>query len=100
MTRTAPHQQPKVSAAYRLLASYLHEGLKLDLYGTFDEDGYEVLDVALHGTNIALYEIVTLEFLDRLSTWCNDKLLSAAELRRASEREGRAERAIWQRQAA
>lgn len=94
------HQQPKVSKAYRLLTSYLHEGLLLDLYGEFDADGYTVLDVALTGTNVGLFPLVTLEFLDRLSTWCNDKLPSAAELRRASEREARAERAIWHRQAA
>jgi len=100
MSRLPIHQQPKVSSAYRLLTSYLHEGLLLDLYGEFDADGYTVLDVALTGTNVGLFPLVTLEFLDQLSTWCNAKLPSAAELRRASEREGRAERAIWQRQAA
>lgn len=94
------HQQPKVSSAYRLLTSYLHEGLLLDLYGTFDADGYTVLDVALSGTNISLHPVIHLQLFDDLTKWCNAKLPSAAELRRASEREGRVERAIWQRQAA
>jgi hypothetical protein len=98
--RTAPHEQPKVPAAYKLLkAAYLHEGLALDLYGTHDEDGYEVLDVALAGTNISLWEIVTLEFLDRMATWCNDHLPTGAELRRQSANEARLERLIDQRAA-
>lgn len=95
MTRLPIRQQPKVSSAYRLLTSYLHEGLLLDLYGDFDEDGYTVLDVALTGTNVGLFPLVSLEFLDQLSTWCNAKLPSAAELRRASEREAKAERMEW-----
>jgi hypothetical protein len=94
------HQQPKVSAAHQLLTTYTHEGLALDLYGTHDEDGYEVLDVALAGTNISLWEIVTLEFLDRLATWCNDHLPTGAELRFQSLVEARAERAKWEREAA
>lgn len=89
------HQQPKVSRTLRLLTSYLHEGLLLDLYGSHDEDGYTVLDVALTGTNIGLFPLVTLEFLDQLSTWCNDKLPTGDQLRRQSRDEARAERAEW-----
>lgn len=90
------HQQPQVSRTLRLLTSYLHDGLLLDLYGEHDEeDGYTVLDVALTGTNVALFPLVSLEFLDQLSAWCNDRLPTAAELRRQSRDEARAERAEW-----
>lgn len=82
--RSPTHQQPEVSSAYRLLASYVHEGVKLDLFGTLDADGYEVFDIALAGTNISLFELVPVEFLERLTTWCNDKLPTAAERRRSS----------------
>lgn len=90
------HQQPQVSRTLRLLTSYLHEGLLLDLYGTHDEeDGYTVLDLALTGTNVALFPLASLEFLDQLSAWCNDRLPTGAELRKQSRDEARAERAEW-----
>jgi len=92
------HQQPQVSRTLRLLTSYLHEGLLLDLYGTLDEAGYEVFDIALAGTNISLFELVPTEFLERLSTWCNDKLPSPREVRIQSEMEARYERMKWARE--
>ncbi len=98
--RPAPHQQPKVSRTLRLLTSYIHEGVKLDLYGTFDEDGYEVNDIALAGTNVSLFELVPVEFLDRLSNWCNDKLPSVREVRIQSAMEAQYERMKWAREAA
>jgi hypothetical protein len=43
--------QPQIASGLTLLcANYLHEGLRLDLHGCHDEDGYEVNDVALAGT--------------------------------------------------
>lgn len=95
MSRLPIHQQPKVSRSLRLLTSYLHEGLLLDLYGEFDEDGYTVLDVALSGTNVGLFPLTSLEFLDQLSTWCNAKLPSGEQMLRQSRDEARAERAEW-----
>ena len=96
--RNPPHQQPQVSKAYRLLASYIHEGVKLDLFGTLDEEGYEVFDIALAGTNISLFELVPTEFLERLSTWCNDKLPSPREVRIQSAMEAQYERMKWARE--
>lgn len=98
--RTTPHQQPQVSSAYRLLASHIHEGVKLDLFGKLDAEGYEVFDIALAGTNISLFELVPVEFLERLTTWCNDKLPSAAELRRDSYLQQCIDRAVDTRAAA
>lgn len=101
MTRLPIHQQPRVAPELQLLTSYLIEGRMFDLYGTnTEEDGYTVLDVALTGTNISLHPVIHLQLFDDLTKWCNAKLPTGAELRRVSEREGRAERAIWQRQAA
>lgn len=97
MSRTAPHQQPKVPTTYRWLATHLHEGLALDLFGCFDEDGYEVNDIALVGTNVSLAEIVEISFLERMTDWCNNHLPTAAELRRKSANDSRFERELWNR---
>lgn len=71
----APHQQPQVSAKLRLIAAaHVHNGIALDLYGTIDEDGYEVNDVCLTGTAISLYDIVSLDLLSTLTDWCQDHL--------------------------
>ena len=89
-----PHNQPQVSSAYRLLASREHNGLKLDLYGEVDEDGYVVYDLALAGTKVSLFYLVSLEFLDSLSLSLDLTMPSAAELRRQSRAEQRIERVL------
>lgn len=88
---SAPHTQPEIWPTWRLLASYIHEGIKLDLYGALDEDGYEVMDIALAGSNVSLFELVPVAFLERLTAWCNDKLPTGAELRRQARGEVRLE---------
>ncbi|MBQ5963177.1 hypothetical protein [Massilia sp. ZL223] len=98
MPTNANHEQPKPTG--RLLTSYMHHGLKLDLYGELDEDGYEVNDITLAGSKVSLFELVSADFLESLSLTLDLTQPSAAQLRRQSCAEQRAEIAAWDREAA
>lgn len=94
--RTPQHEQPKVAAAHKWLSQYDHDGLLLDLYGAHDEDDvYEVLDIAVAGTNISLYRIADVDLLDTLTEWCNATRPSAAQVRRQQRAEARIDLAEW-----
>lgn len=93
-------KQPMIPAIYRLLKQgYPVGALVLDLFGTFDEDGYEVIAVALSGTRIDLDELVPQKVLDDATTWCNEKLPDAAALLQASRYEAQIDRYEWERRA-
>jgi hypothetical protein len=91
--RTLPaFEQPQIAATDTLLcASYLHEGLSLDLYGSHDEDGYEVTDVALAGSKVSLFELVPIKTMVSMSRRLECLMPSDDALRRASRLEQRAE---------
>ncbi len=93
-------QQPLVPATARLLrAGYEHDGLRIDLYGTLDDAGYEVRHVALTGAldQIDVGVWLTPEQLRQMSDWCDRNLPSANALQLVSQQEARAERIQWER---
>ncbi|RFP19143.1 hypothetical protein D0T23_05000 [Duganella sp. BJB475] len=91
-------EQPQVAAGLALLlAGHQFKGLHLDLYGHADEDdGCEVVAVALSGTQVDIAPLLTLAQLSVMG-WAVDKV--GIEARAASGKEGRAERAAWDRAA-
>lgn len=66
--------QPQIPASQSLLLTHSHNGLSLDVYGTVDQDGYEVTDVSLKGSTVSLFEVVDIKLLEQLTELCNDKL--------------------------
>jgi hypothetical protein len=62
-------------AGYRVI-----DGPLLDLYGTFDRDGYEVEDISLSTTMISLYEIIDELMLKNLSDWCDLHLANCCQM--------------------
>lgn len=96
--KTTSTTQPQIYPTTRLLyVGYSHMNLLLDLYGTFDEDGYCVETVALTGQKIDLCELFSGCQLEQMGTWCDDNLASARVLRLVSAQEARAERVSWER---
>lgn len=76
--------QPQISADLKLIkAAHKRDGYLLDLYGTIDEDGYEVNDIAFAGTTISLYDLVEIKLLSDLTDWANDNLPAPVINRRA-----------------
>lgn len=75
-------QQPQVADNLILLhrGYRVIDGPLLDLYGSFDRDGYEVEDIALAGTTISLYEIVDEYMLKNLSEWADLHLASCEQM--------------------
>lgn len=76
----------------RLAADYDHHGIRLDLYGTLGELGYEVKHVCIPGTPIALTECVSPDALCEMGAKLDDTLPTSEELIKASRDEARAER--------
>jgi hypothetical protein len=74
--------QPQVNEGLILLYSghRIIDGPLLDLWGSFDRDGYEVQDIALTGTKISLYEIIDEHMFKGLSDWCDDNLASCEQM--------------------
>lgn len=96
----APLAQPMIPATLRLLrAGYEHDGLRIDLYGTLDEAGYDVQCAALAAATelVDLAAWLTPEQLRQMSDWCDRHLPSAHELSLVSQQEAQAERAQWER---
>lgn len=99
---TSVISQPQIPAHYKLLAaSVLFDGtlggLALDLYGTHDEDGYEVCAVAPAGTRLDLDAVLGPKVCDDMTGWCERHLPSNAELRAASNADARIGRHQWDR---
>jgi hypothetical protein len=80
-----------------LCPSYDHHGLKLDLYGALDDDGYSVQHVCIPGTTITMTECVDSDLMDFMSAKLDDTLPSAEELRKELADEARVERAAMDR---
>ena len=76
-----------------LFAGYDHHGMTLDLYGTLDDDGYSVLSVFIHGTQVDMTECVSGDLLSFMSAKLDDTMPSAAELLSEAMQQDRAERA-------
>lgn len=94
--RTLPHQQPHISADLTLLCGgFLHEDLALDLYGQRDEDGVDVLDVALAGTTTSLHALASPETFEAWGKQLDRLLPSGAQLRKESVDQARIDSAIW-----
>lgn len=75
-------KQPQVNPELDLLrSSYEHDGLSLDLYGSFykDDDCYDVQDATLAGTSVSLQKLLSADQLKDMSAWCDRHLSSAAE---------------------
>lgn len=90
--------QPLVPPDAQLLKSgYEHGALFLDLYGTLDDDGYEVTAVTLSGHAVNLEELITLAQLEDMSDWCDRHLPDVRQLQRLARQEARYERAEWDR---
>ncbi len=86
--------QPTVSPEFTLLAvAHDHCGLKLDLYGEQDEDGYMVCDVTLTGSKVSLFEIINTGLLESLSNFCDDYMPSWKEQRSDAKQGAAAARA-------
>ncbi len=86
--------QPTVSPEFTLLSvAHDHCGLKIDLYGEQDEDGYMVCDVTLTGSKISLFEIINTSLMESLSNWCDDYLPSWKEHRHDTKQDADAARA-------
>lgn len=93
-------KQPMIPALYRLLKhGYPVGALMLDLFGTFDEDGYEVIAVSLSGTRVDLNELVPQKVLDDATNWCNEKLPDCTALLQALRYEAQIDRNEWERTA-
>jgi hypothetical protein len=91
-------QQPLISPRYRrLFSSWDYHGLKLDIYGTLDSDGAEVIAVTLPGSNVDLEVIVLPSVFDAAQRWI-DKVLP--EQQQEDRAEAKAERAAWARHSA
>lgn len=76
--------QPKIDGSLTLLVSgHKHGDTFIDLYGTFDSDGYQVLDFTLAGSLVPLWDLQPAgsNICASLSYWCNDYLPSAEEMR-------------------
>lgn len=78
-----------------LCPSYDHHGLKLDLYGTLDDDGYSVKTVCIPNSMVAMTECVDGDLMNFMSSRLDDTLPSAEELRKESADEARIERAVY-----
>jgi hypothetical protein len=92
--------QPLVPSTARLLRlGYEHDGLRLDLFGTLDEAGYEVEHASLSGTadSIDVAVWLTREQLRQMSDFCDRTMPSAHQLQLVSQQEARAERMQWER---
>lgn len=91
--------QPTVTHDAQLLVeAYEHGGIYLDLYGTNSiAGGYDVEDVSLTGTTVALTALFSRDQLRDMSRWCNRKLPSASALGLVSQQEAAAERIHWER---
>lgn len=91
-----PFNQPQIGKSLTLLCvSYLHDELTLDLYGTHDEDGYEVTDLALSGSTVSLAELVPVAMLESMSKRLDWLLPDGAQLRKESRDESRADMRLW-----
>ncbi|MRW82942.1 hypothetical protein GJ698_02405 [Pseudoduganella sp. FT26W] len=96
----AARVQPTVPHNARLLASaYEHDGIYLDLRGVLDSAGYDVEDVSLAGSTVALTALFSRDQLRQMSDWCDEHLPSAHALQLVSQQESRAERLQWERHA-
>lgn len=90
--------QPQIAADLALLmAGHKFKGLRLDLYGHADQnDGCEVVAVALAGTEVDIAPLLTMAQLTVMG-WAVDK--AGIEARAASRAEAVADRAAWDRAA-
>lgn len=79
-----------------LKADFDFHGLRLDLYGTLGEDGYEVRHVLIPGSMISITECVSADLMAALGAALDGTLPTSEQLRKESRDEGRAERAVWQ----
>lgn len=82
----------------RLLApAHDFHGLKLDLYGTIDEDGYRIEHACVPGSLLDVSPAMSAELLATLGAALDDALPSAEQLRKQAAEEDRADRVAWNR---
>jgi hypothetical protein len=62
-----------------LVRGYEHDGILVDLYGFFDEDGVEVTDVTLTGSEVSLGQWFGRDKFAALSSWVERQIPAAAE---------------------
>lgn len=55
------------------LATYNHDGLKLDLYGFLYNSGFEVTDAVVVGTRVSVK--ADKDLLMSMTAWCDDVLV-------------------------
>lgn len=64
-----------------LFTEYDHDGLLLDLFGSYDGEEFDVLDVSITGTRFSVLQLIPAEMIEDMNLWCereNDKELDAA----------------------
>jgi len=78
--------QPTVDSSASYLAEYFVGDVCLDLYGELTPDGYEIISIALHKTQVDLSTMFTAAQLREAKNYCDENLPSW-EQRKAEDRE-------------
>lgn len=95
-TTVMVQKQEMVSPQYGtpLFTEYDRDGLLLDLFGTFDGETFDVMDVSITGTRFSVLKLVEgchhadRTLLEDMNLWCereNEKEAERAELTKAED---------------
>ena len=85
-TTVMVQKQELVSAQFGspIFREYDHDGLLLDLFGTLDAHGYDVMEVSITGTRFSVLKLVErARLLEDMNMWCERE--HEKELERATE---------------
>jgi hypothetical protein len=53
-----------------LFSEYDHDGLLLDLFGTYDGKEFDVMEVSITGTRFSVLNLVSSSLLEDMILWC------------------------------
>lgn len=94
---SAISKQPQLKSK-NFIATYIHDGLLLDVFGKFDEEGVFAIEaVGLHGTTIDASALISDELDEVICGWAE---FMAPAWKAESRDEARIDDYIWRREMA